>query len=143
MFTLLNIYIVYICNMIDRLKLILEYYNLSSSNFAEKIDVPRSSISHLLSGRNKPSLDFVLKVDKAFEDVTLDWLLYGKGSFPKKSDEPTSPSLFNQTEKKESKTEILESQPIIKKQDDSVTELKRLIKVILLYSDGTFDEFEK
>ena len=61
MFTKLNSIIVYNCNMIERLKVILDYYNLTSSSFAEKIDVPRSSISHLLSGRNKPSLDFILK----------------------------------------------------------------------------------
>ena len=53
--------------MIERLKLILDYYNLSASSFADKIDVPRSSISHLLSGRNKPSLDFIIKVETAFD----------------------------------------------------------------------------
>ena len=49
-----------------RLKLVMEYYQLSASAFADKIGVQRSSISHLLSGRNKPSLDFVLKVIKEF-----------------------------------------------------------------------------
>ncbi|MFY7669917.1 helix-turn-helix transcriptional regulator [Tenacibaculum sp. MEBiC06402] len=129
--------------MIERLKLILDYYNLSSSNFAEKIDVPRSSISHLLSGRNKPSLDFILKVDKAFDEVNLDWLLYGKGTFPKVSEETTSPSLFNQTEKKIDQTEIQKSQQTKNLSEVPANELKKLIKVILLYSDGTFDEFEK
>jgi transcriptional regulator with XRE-family HTH domain len=129
--------------MIERLKLILDYYNLSSSNFAEKIDVPRSSISHLLSGRNKPSLDFILKVDKAFEEVNLDWLLYGKGTFPNSNEEASSPSLFSQTEKSTNTTEILESQQTTIKDEVPVNELKKLIKVILLYSDGTFDEFEK
>ena len=70
--------------MIDRIKLILDFYNLSASTFADMIDVPRSSISHLLSGRNKPSLDFIIKVEKAFDDVELEWLVDGKGMFPKK-----------------------------------------------------------
>jgi len=45
-----------------RLKEIFEYYDLSASSFADQIDVGRASISHILSGRNKPSLDFVMKV---------------------------------------------------------------------------------
>ena len=66
----------------DRLRHIMDYYQLSASGFADKIQVQRSSISHLLSGRNKPSLDFVLRVIKEFEDVELYWQLNGTGSFP-------------------------------------------------------------
>ncbi|PZQ78296.1 MAG: XRE family transcriptional regulator, partial [Flavobacterium johnsoniae] len=46
-------------DFIKRLEKILDYYNLTASSFADKIGVQRSSISHLLSGRNKPSLDFI------------------------------------------------------------------------------------
>ncbi|MEM9985346.1 MAG: helix-turn-helix transcriptional regulator, partial [Bacteroidota bacterium] len=56
---------------------------LSASQFADQVGVQRSSISHILSGRNKPSLDFVLKVTNTFKDVDIYWLLNGKGSFPK------------------------------------------------------------
>ncbi|WP_445721939.1 helix-turn-helix domain-containing protein [Flavobacterium sp.] len=73
-------------DFIKRLDKLLEYYNLSASAFADKIDVQRSSISHLLSGRNKPSLDFVLKVVEEFPDVDLYWILNGKGSFPKEEE---------------------------------------------------------
>lgn len=129
--------------MVERLKLIFDYYNLTSSSFAEKIDVPRSSISHLLSGRNKPSLDFILKVDKAFEDISLDWLIYGKGSFPKNNDNATSPSLFTQPTKKETQNETHESKPTRKDHKVRADDLKTIVKVILLYNDGTFDEFKK
>ncbi len=126
--------------MIERLKNILEYYNLSSSSFAEKIEVPRSSISHLLSGRNKPSLDFIIKVDKAFDEVDLDWLLYGKGSFPKNKEK--SPSLFNQkiveTIKEENNFDIKEKNSYLEN-----SKSKLLIKIVLLYDDGTFEEFNK
>lgn len=124
--------------MIGRLKQIIEYYNLSASNFADKIDVPRSSISHLLSGRNKASLDFVIKVVDNFEDVELDWLIYGKGTFPKNTETPViSPpkketyTLFSEEEK----TEKVTNTKTFKK------EIK-LIKVILLYEDGSFDEYK-
>ncbi|WP_320814829.1 helix-turn-helix transcriptional regulator [Flavobacterium sp.] len=70
-------------DFIKRLEEILEYYGLSASGFADKISVQRSSLSHLLSGRNKPSLDFILKIIDEFPEVDLYWILNGKGTFPK------------------------------------------------------------
>ncbi|TJY33448.1 helix-turn-helix domain-containing protein [Pontimicrobium aquaticum] len=70
-------------DLTKRLQEIIDYYNLSASSFADKIGVQRSSISHILSGRNKPSLDFVMKVLSSFPEVDLYWLLNGKGIFPK------------------------------------------------------------
>ena len=130
--------------MIERIKLILDHYNLTSSGFAEKIDVPRSSISHLLSGRNKPSLDFIIKIDQAFDEVDLDWLLYGKGNFPKGTD--TGPSLFNQKiEKAEKKETISRNNFEVSEKSNNFSEPtpKTLSKIILLYNDGTFDVFDK
>lgn len=69
-------------DFIKRLEYLLEYYDLNASAFADKIQVQRSNISHLMSGRNKPSLEFVLKVVKQFPEVNLYWLLNGKGTFP-------------------------------------------------------------
>lgn len=72
---------------IKRLEIILEYFSLNASSFADKIGVQRSSMSHLLSGRNKPSLDFILKIIDVFPDVDLYWILNGSGSFPKINEE--------------------------------------------------------
>lgn len=76
--------IVYICNSMEaiteRVKKIMEDHGLSSSQMADKIGVQRSAISHILSGRNKPSLDFILKVLNTFSDVSSDWLLKGEKS---------------------------------------------------------------
>lgn len=73
-------------DFIKRLEIILDYYSLNASAFADKIGVQRSSLSHLLSGRNKPSLDFILKILDVFPDVDLYWILNGKGSFPKNNE---------------------------------------------------------
>lgn len=73
-------------DFIKRLEIILDYYSLNASSFADKIGVQRSSLSHLLSGRNKPSLDFILKILDVFPDVDLYWILNGKGTFPKKAE---------------------------------------------------------
>ena len=83
----------------NRLKKILEHHQLTASLFADKIGVQRSSISHILSGRNKPSLDFILKVTNTFSDVDIYWLLNGKGTFPKeKIDSPSTTSSENLNE---------------------------------------------
>ncbi len=87
-------------DFIKRLEIILDYNSLNASSFADKIGVQRSSLSHLLSGRNKPSLDFILKIIEVFPEVDLYWILNGKGTFPKseyKSDPiiPTSTPTIN------------------------------------------------
>lgn len=66
----------------QRLEEIRTHYDLSAAALADAIGVQRSSISHLLSGRNRPSLDFVLKVVDRFPEVNLNWLLGGAGRFP-------------------------------------------------------------
>ena len=70
-------------DFIKRLEILLEYYSISASAFADKIGVQRSALSHLLSGRNKPSLDFVMRIVENYDDVDLYWLLNGAGPFPK------------------------------------------------------------
>jgi len=82
-----------------RLNILMDYYEISAALLAEKIEVQRSSISHILSGRNKPSLEFVLKILKAFPEVELYWLLNGVGNFPKKVEvKASAPTLFSEIE---------------------------------------------
>ncbi|ADY30798.1 helix-turn-helix domain protein [Cellulophaga lytica DSM 7489] len=107
---------------IKRLEKIINYYDLTAAAFAEKVEVQRSSISHLLSGRNKPSLEFVLKVVTHFPEVNLYWLLNGKGSFPQVNDY-NIPSAT------------------IKKEKEALR--KEVSKVIIFYTDGTFETFDK
>lgn len=63
----------------DRITKVIEYSKLSPAEFAEEINVQRSSISHIISGRNKPSLDFITKIKTAFPDIEWDWLINGQG----------------------------------------------------------------
>ena len=116
-----------------RLQKVIDYYSESASSFADSIGVQRSSISHILSGRNKPSLDFVLKILSTYPDVELYWLLNGKGSFPsqgetveKKDQTPAS----NEIEEK------INSLP--KKQADG----KTIERIVIFYSDGSFENFQ-
>ena len=65
--------------MIDRINLILRAKNITAKQFAEEIGIQPSGMSHILSGRNNPSLDFVTKVVRRYPEIDTNWLLLGKG----------------------------------------------------------------
>ncbi len=127
-----------------RLQKMLEYYDLSAAAFADSIDVGRSSISHILSGRNKPSLDFVLKVVQTYPEVELYWLLNGKGSFPQGTEKEKLPEKKSVppgvpvTDPSENISEKNVSSAILQKQE----KIKEIKKIVIFYSDGTFEAFE-
>ncbi|GAB4163139.1 MAG: helix-turn-helix transcriptional regulator [Winogradskyella sp.] len=111
-----------------RLQKVIDFYDETASGFAEKIGVQRSSISHILSGRNKPSLDFVMKILHTYPEVELYWLLNGKGNFPpdqiKTTGNPNSESTLKDEIK--SKKEIADS---------------AIEKIVIFYKDGTFKSY--
>ena len=120
-----------------RLERIIAHYGHTAASFAASIDVNRSSISHLLSGRNKPSLDFVIKIIDAYPEVELYWLLNGKGTFPSIG-----------TDKKEIKTtpieptpQLEETSPTAPKVAASGTTAKDIERIVIFYKDGTFSTF--
>lgn len=151
-------------DLTKRLEIILEYYSLNASSFADKIGVQRSSLSHLLSGRNKPSLDFILKILDVFPEVDLYWILNGKGTFPKSelneeqvfsTSTPTSYNQFIETtvEKKtkllsedvtNQKNEIEEKivtnfintkNPAFQRKDSEIEQ------IVIFYKNGTFKTY--
>lgn len=64
----------------NRIQKIIDNEGITNAKFADTVGVQRSSISHLLSGRNQPSLPVVLKILKAYSDINAEWLLFGRGS---------------------------------------------------------------
>ncbi len=116
-----------------RIEKIMGFYELSATSFADKIQVGRSSISHIISGRNKPSLDFVMKIVQTFPEVELYWLLNGKGNFP-----PVEERKISENENAPS-SPILEEKVIPKKIKSQ--QHKEIEKVIVFYTDGTFDAY--
>jgi transcriptional regulator with XRE-family HTH domain len=94
--------------MIDRINLLLKAKNITARQFAEEIGIQPSGISHILSGRNNPSLDFVLKVMKRWPEINISWLMFGKGEMY------VSPSEFQQTtvQPQSIEQETAESQPV-------------------------------
>ncbi len=134
--------------MRERILQLLEEQRLASSAFAEKIGVQASSISHLLSGRNNPSFEFIQKVLTAYPDINADWLIMGKGSMHVNHTKEISDYVV------ESKDEIPENKdlftlkaPTANSKSDkpsinsAINPNKSIFKVITLYMDGTFDEY--
>ncbi len=134
----------------SKLQTILDYYSLTASSFADKIGVQRSSLSHLLSGRNKPSLEFVLKVTDVFKEVDLYWLLQGKGEFPKNEENFTSTPIQNSnkedlSEEKQisDKNEVVEN--LVKQENLETTakvEQSSIDKIVIFYKNGTFKSYQ-
>jgi transcriptional regulator with XRE-family HTH domain len=129
-----------------RLQIILEFYGLSATAFSEEIDFNRSTISHLISGRNKPSLEFVMKVIQKFPDVELYWLLNGKGSFPSETVTDLSPSLkLDAKENKGSSDTSAKKRPNLP-QNTNPSEIaensKDIERIVIFYKDGRFKTYE-
>ncbi|MEL6812385.1 MAG: helix-turn-helix transcriptional regulator [Bacteroidota bacterium] len=117
----------------------LDFYGLSATAFSESIDFNRSTISHLLSGRNKPSLEFVMKVLKQFPEVELYWLLNGTGNFPSTStSEKFTPQTTSTTQpsQMEDKLPVTEKKPLPSKSNSEIE------RIIIFYKDGSFKSYE-
>lgn len=115
----------------QRLQEVIEFYGESASSFSEKIGVQRSGISHILSGRNKPSLDFILKILSAYPEVELYWLLNGKGTFP-----TSKPSSYEPPKKINEPLNIQTSLDLTQKEG------KTIERIVIFYSDGTFKNYQ-
>lgn len=145
-----------------RIQKIMDYHAVSASSFADYMGVGRSSISHILSGRNKPSLDFVMKIVDAYTDVDLQWLLYGKGTFPKSehisvekkiplsdtstisqsTSAPTTISkqdLFSQSSPEE-KIAAPNTLPL-EKISRVISAENEIDRIVIFYTDGTFSSY--
>ena len=115
--------------VLNRIKKIIENNDLTNSEFAEIIGVPKSSISHLLSERNKPSLDIITKISEKFDEITTDYLIFGS-SLSKKSQIKPSKDLFSQSDNDNSKDSVKESNNKVK-------------SIIIIYENNKFEQIDK
>ena len=142
----------------DRLAHIIRAKNLTATQFAEMMQIQPSNVSHLLSGRNKPSLDFLMKLKEIFPEYSFDWIILGKKPITiserqnavKENSENESEQILH-TDITETNGFIglfdsvnekpLESKEIV---DDSVNESfsKKVIQIIYVYEDHTFEIYD-
>ena len=85
--------------MQERILLLMKSFGMNPTEFADEIGVQRSSISHILSGRNNPSLDLVTKILNRFPEIDSNWLVLGKRSLVVISEEKSEKIENNETSK--------------------------------------------
>jgi transcriptional regulator with XRE-family HTH domain len=124
-----------------RLQKILDYYSISATELSNQIKFNRSTISHLLSGRNKPSLDFVMRILQKYPEVELYWLLNGKGSFPSitKNLAPIDTMTTSQASKIES---ILPSNKHLTEVASNSLINTDVDQIVIFFKDGTFKSYK-
>lgn len=147
--------------MKDRILKILNNENLSATKFADIIGVQRSSISHIISGRNKPSFDFISKTLEKFPEINAEWLINGKGDMYKddiknKTEKKKEPELFTGSDTKKVDENIQKDEKTYESKDleenekpekyierGRVKNVNNIEKVIILLSNGTFKEYSQ
>lgn len=146
--------------MKDRIRIIIEKENLTPAKFADRLQINRAIISHILNGRNNPSLDVVTRILTELNYINPEWLLNGTGSIYKEGIDrgsiPQEPDLFNQNEIKpvkepdeiENRTEIAVNKGINNVQESvrqsivyEKTADKQITQIIIYFSDHTFETF--
>lgn len=105
--------------MNDRIQLIIDYFGLNPNTFAQEIGVNRSTLSHVLNGRNKPSVDFAQKILMRYSEISARWLMTGFGTMISSKNENTA---FFQ---------------------DIDTSHRSVKKIVVFYDDNKFEEFNK
>jgi transcriptional regulator with XRE-family HTH domain len=144
--------------MKDRIQAFLQNENKSYAQFAEEIGVQPSGISHILSGRNNPSLDFVIKMLHRYPALAAEWLLFGRGPMYKFVSQPTlfdvEMPLSSSAEDEgagspELQPEASDASESLQKAAEGVLPVresngdgsKRLTRIVMFYSDKTFTEY--
>lgn len=146
--------------MKDRIRMIMEKENLTPARFADMLQINRAIISHILNGRNNPSLDVVTKILDEMHYINPEWLLKGTGPMYKEGNHaghlPEEPDLFRQDaiNQREQPVDAEKRQENLFKQTVSVhqsteyeqfeplkTDHKKITQIIIYYSDSTFEIF--
>lgn len=132
-------------NVNDKIKQVLKDKNLTPSYFADEIGVQRSSISHILSGRNRPSFDIIQKIIRRFPELGYDWILEDDqqpltnvNPRPVESSSPPVRKSIYQPEIHEEKPPLPTppQSPVAKNKEEKTIE-----RILVFYTDGTFREY--
>jgi DNA-binding XRE family transcriptional regulator len=159
--------------MVNRIFTFIESLQLTPTEFADTIGVSRASISSIKTGRTQPTLSLVEKIKQRFPEIDINWLILGEGDAPIANRSESETELFSDDEVKteieitqtssnddttaneyqavyiaETPRKIEEEPQVVNQETNapvqSTSERKRSVKkVILLYDDGSFEEFNK
>ena len=149
--------------MKDRITQIMQKEEMTAAQFAEKIGLSPSSLSHILNGRNNPSLDVVMKIHKACSYVNLPWLIYGEGEMEGQPEAHQSESsgvsgisLFDEsaffapegTDERENRKEMASKNPVYAPKEIVREEIKyvekparKITEIRIFFDNGTYETF--
>jgi len=139
--------------MLDRIKQIIEEKGLQSSSFADKIQVSRGTVSHILNGRNQPSKDTIDKILKTFPDISSSWFLREEGPMYNRERVFIQPDLFDEKKPVESQEQDYSLKTEVKTPENNVDPTiiqninlpsipaKKIDKIMIFFSDKTFMTF--
>jgi transcriptional regulator with XRE-family HTH domain len=125
----------------DRILKILNTENMSSAKFADILGVQRSNISHILSGRNNPGLDFLQKVLLKFPSINPEWLIIGKGEMLKQQKQTeinfeSKPEQLSFDQKKP--VEVFQAPKEVQMQT-LLQKQKSIRQIMVFYDDNTYE----
>ena len=142
--------------MITRIIKIIEDKKLTNTLFADKIQIQRSSLSHILSGRNNPSLDVIVKILNTFPEISPEWLIKGLGNpyvdtnnqsisdKPSVKEEERHDVLWNLEDVGIKTTKKVDNRAKKSTNTKNIpSNTKEISSIIVLFSDGTYDTFVK
>ncbi len=152
--------------MKERILKLISIEQMTAAKFADVIGVQRSNVSHILSGRNNPSLDFIQKILSSFPNVSIEWLISGKGKMYKKESSPnelfaepvaanaTTTNSSNQSQNSNDIEQIPQNSSNFKQETEEprkqeintsffpqFNESKSIERIIVFYKDRTFHEY--
>lgn len=147
--------------MKERIAQIVQKEDMTAAQFADKIGISPSSLSHILSGRNNPSLEVVMKIHKACDYINLNWLLYGEGEMETDVDSynnvELSPSLFGENslftperpvapeyrKENEVKAPVYTPKEIVREEIKYIEKpAKKITEIRIFYDNGTYETFK-
>lgn len=156
----------------ERIKKVMQLEGMNSAVFAAAINIQGSTLSHILNGRNNPSLAVLQGVLNRFPNISPEWLIMGQGSIERSSKQPQTPTLFDSVDENASISSISEvkmnennnsSFAPIQQKSSVISEIpvqtipeptrtafipqieqssKTVRKIIVYYADNTFQEFQ-
>ena len=137
----------------DRLNHILRAKNLTAKQFAELMEIQPSNVSHLLNGRNKPSLDFLIKLKETFPEYSFDWIIMGRKPITINEPNPVSSNSHEMRFEEDEDSRVIEFDDIdekIQEQEHEIVlnntenttktdENRDIDKLLVVYTDKTFE----
>lgn len=126
--------------LVDRIKVVMKVNNLTAAQMADDMGVQRSNVSHVLSGRNKPSFEFLNRLLTKYPKVNAHWLITGKTQVADQATPPLEAPKKEEPVEEPISTERSDAEP---PSTPSTAPSSDIDRIVIFYNNGTFKTFEQ